>query len=216
MYPLGKKTENVNTAHYQWSHVYLGGHLSEIGAKYAGLHGVSATVLCNIRILQLTTGSREVSQSRYLAWGLLNRFGIWQADEQCCCRTSCQISYQYDDRHMRSPGFETLPTWSLEHGSCVNSWICLKVSNRGSVMFQVFFSYWKISEVYILFPTNSTRWRNEAYLHVFNVTYGAWIGICWMAHLRGYEKYCDRCLDSVQNRLPCLQCNFIGIIGHFR
>ena len=59
-------------------------------------------------IRRLIVRSREVSKpwDLYLSQ-LSDRFNIWQAHRQQCCRCACQISRPRDTLNYRSPDFET-------------------------------------------------------------------------------------------------------------
>ena len=57
---------------------------------------------------RLSVRSRKVSKPRDLYLELSNRFEIWQALWQQCCRCACQISKRYDNLKYQSRGFETL------------------------------------------------------------------------------------------------------------
>ena len=59
----------------------------------------------NIR--RLTVISREVSKPRGLYLELSERFEIWHAPRQHCCRCACQISKRCDNSNYQSRGFET-------------------------------------------------------------------------------------------------------------
>ena len=57
---------------------------------------------------RLSVRSRKVSKPRDLYLELSDRFEIWQALRQQCCRCACQIAKRYDNLKYRSRGFETL------------------------------------------------------------------------------------------------------------
>ena len=57
---------------------------------------------------RLSVRSRQVSKPRDLYLELSDRFEIWQALRQQCCRCACQISKRYDNLKYQSRGFETL------------------------------------------------------------------------------------------------------------
>ena len=57
---------------------------------------------------RLSVRSRKVSKPRDLYLELSNRYEIWQALRQQCCRCACQISKRYDNLKYKSRGFETL------------------------------------------------------------------------------------------------------------
>ena len=59
-------------------------------------------------IRRLFVRSRKVSKSRDLYLELSDRYEIWQALRQQCCRSACQISKRYDNLKYQSRGFETL------------------------------------------------------------------------------------------------------------
>ena len=56
---------------------------------------------------RLIVRSREVSKPRDWYFKLSNRFEIWQAHRQQCCRSACQISERSDNSKYKSRGFET-------------------------------------------------------------------------------------------------------------
>ena len=56
----------------------------------------------------LSVRSRKVSKPRDLYLELSDRYDIWQALRQQCCRCACQISKRYDNLKYQSRGFETL------------------------------------------------------------------------------------------------------------
>ena len=57
---------------------------------------------------RLFVRSRKVSKPRDLYLELSDRFEIWQARRQHCCRCACQISKRYGNLKYQSRGFETL------------------------------------------------------------------------------------------------------------
>ena len=57
---------------------------------------------------RLSVRSRKVSKPRDLYLELSDRYEIWQAPRQQCCRCACQISKRYDNLKYQSRGFETL------------------------------------------------------------------------------------------------------------
>ena len=57
---------------------------------------------------RLSVWSRKVSKPRDLYLELSDRYEIWQALRQQCCRCACQISKRYDNLNYQSRGFETL------------------------------------------------------------------------------------------------------------
>ena len=57
---------------------------------------------------RLSVRSRKVSKPRDLYLELSDRYEIWQALRQQCCRCACQISKRYDNLKCQSRGFETL------------------------------------------------------------------------------------------------------------
>ena len=57
---------------------------------------------------RLIVRSRKVSKPRDWYFKLSNRFEIWQAYRQHCCRSACQISERSDNSKYKSRGFETL------------------------------------------------------------------------------------------------------------
>ena len=57
---------------------------------------------------RLSVRSLQVSKPRDLYLELSNRFEIWQALRQQCCRCVCQISKRLDNLKYQSRGFETL------------------------------------------------------------------------------------------------------------
>ena len=58
-------------------------------------------------IRRLIIRSREVSKPRDWQFKLSDRFEIWQAHRQRCCRCACQISKLLDKSKYKSRGFET-------------------------------------------------------------------------------------------------------------
>ena len=54
------------------------------------------------------TSFRKISKPRDWYFKLSNRFAIWQAHRQHCCRSACQISERSDNSKYKSCGFETL------------------------------------------------------------------------------------------------------------
>ena len=56
---------------------------------------------------RLFVRSRKDSKPRDLYLELSDRFEIWQALRQQCCRCVCQISKRYDNLKYQSRGFET-------------------------------------------------------------------------------------------------------------
>ena len=58
-------------------------------------------------IRRLIVRSREVLKPRDWYFKLSNRFEIWQAHRQQCCRSACQISKRSDNSKYKSRGFET-------------------------------------------------------------------------------------------------------------
>ena len=59
------------------------------------------------RAMFLIAKSRKVSKSRDLYLELYDRFDIWQAPRQQCCRGACQISKRWDNSNYQSCVFET-------------------------------------------------------------------------------------------------------------
>ena len=57
---------------------------------------------------RLSVRSRKVSKPRDLYLELSDRYEIWQALRQQCCRCACQISKRYENLKYQSRGFETL------------------------------------------------------------------------------------------------------------
>ena len=57
---------------------------------------------------RLIVRSREVSKPRDLYLELSDRWEIWQALRQQCCRCACQISKRYDNLKCQIRGCETL------------------------------------------------------------------------------------------------------------
>ena len=57
---------------------------------------------------RLSVRFRKVSKPRYLYLELSDRYEIWQAPRQQCCRCACQISKRYGNLKYQSHGFETL------------------------------------------------------------------------------------------------------------
>ena len=57
---------------------------------------------------RLSVRSRKVSKPRDLYLELSDRYEIWQALRQQCCRCACQISKRYGNLKYQSRGFETL------------------------------------------------------------------------------------------------------------
>ena len=57
---------------------------------------------------RLSVRSRKVSKPRDLCLELSDRYEIWQALRQQCCRCACQISKRYDNLKYQSRGFEIL------------------------------------------------------------------------------------------------------------
>ena len=57
---------------------------------------------------RLSVRSRKVSKPRDLSLELSDRYEIWLALRQQCCRCACQISKRYDNLKYQSRGFETL------------------------------------------------------------------------------------------------------------
>ena len=56
--------------------------------------------------IRLSVRSRKVSKPRDLYLELSDRYEIWQALRQQCCRCACQISKRYDNLKYQSRGFE--------------------------------------------------------------------------------------------------------------
>ena len=57
---------------------------------------------------RLSVRSRKVSKPRDWYFKLSDRFEMWQAHRQHCCRSACQISERSDNSKYKSRGFETL------------------------------------------------------------------------------------------------------------
>ena len=77
---------------------------------------------------RLSVRSRQVSKPRDLYLELFDRFEIWQALRQQCCRCACQISKRNDNLKYQSRGFETLRDLTKRRlfgywdGALVSSW----------------------------------------------------------------------------------------------
>ena len=57
---------------------------------------------------RLSVRSRKIAKPRDLYLELSDRYEIWLAPRQQCCRCACQISKRYDNLKYQSRGFETL------------------------------------------------------------------------------------------------------------
>ena len=63
--------------------------------------------LFQYQIRRLTIRSRKISKPSHLYLELFDRFEIWQAPRQHCCRCACQITKRYDTSNYQSRWLET-------------------------------------------------------------------------------------------------------------
>ena len=98
---------------------------------------------------RLIVRSREVSRPRDWYFKLSNRFEIWQAHRQQCCRSACQISERSNNSKYKSRGFETSRDHTIRR--LFGYWD--GVLNADNV--------WEFSLLYVLFSNFFLRWQEN-------------------------------------------------------